>query len=104
MTITDDGPLTVGPFDTRVLQTPGHARGHVSYALRDGVLVGDTIFAGSIGGTLLGPEYYAGQLAAIRAKLLTCPDDTKLLAGHGPPTTVGEEKRHNPFLAAASRL
>ncbi len=99
--VTADGPFSVGPFALEALETPGHAPGHTAYALRDGVLVGDTVFAGSIGGTRTGSLGYAGQLAAIRAKLLTRGDDTKFFPGHGPPTTVGEEKLHNPFLAAA---
>ena len=98
--LTGDGPFTVGPFALEALETPGHAPGHTAYALRDGVLVGDTVFAGSIGGTRTGDLEYAGQLAAIRSKLLTRGDDTKFFPGHGPPTTAGEEKRHNPFLAA----
>ncbi len=97
--LTADGPFTVGPFALEALETPGHAPGHTAYALRDGVLVGDTVFAGSIGGTRTGNLEYAEQLATIRAKLLTRDDATKFFPGHGPPTTVGEEKLHNPFLA-----
>lgn len=97
--LTADGPFTVGPFALEALETPGHAPGHTAFALRDGVLVGDTVFAGSIGGTRTGNLGFAGQLAAIRAKLMTRDDDTKFFPGHGPPTTVGEEKLHNPFLA-----
>ncbi len=97
--LTADGPFTVGPFALESLETPGHAPGHTAYALRDGVLVGDTVFAGSIGGTRTGNLEYAEQLATIRAKLLTRDDATKFFPGHGPPTTVGEEKLHNPFLA-----
>lgn len=94
-----DGPFTVGPFALEALETPGHAPGHTAFALRDGVLVGDTVFAGSIGGTRTGNLGYAGQLEAIRNKLMTRDDDTKFFPGHGPPTTVGEERLHNPFLA-----
>lgn len=97
--LTRDGPFTAGPFALEAMETPGHAPGHTAFALRDGVLVGDTVFAGSIGGTRTGHLGYAGQLAAIRAKLMTRDDDTKFFPGHGPPTTVGEEKLHNPFLA-----
>jgi len=97
--VTSDGPFTVGPFALEALETPGHAPGHMAYALRDGVLVGDTVFAGSIGGTRTGNLGYAGQLDAIRKKLMIRDDDTKFFPGHGPPTTVGEEKLHNPFLA-----
>lgn len=97
--VTGDGPFTTGPFALEALETPGHAPGHTAFVLRDGVLVGDTVFAGSIGGTRTGNLGYAGQLAAIRSKLMTRDDDTKFFPGHGPPTTVGEEKLHNPFLA-----
>ena len=92
--------FTVGSFRLRALLTPGHSSGHTAYALRDGVMVGDSLFAGSIGRTNLGPVHYAGHLSAIRERILSLPPDTKLFPGHGPPTTVGEERAHNPFFAA----
>ena len=90
----------VGPFDVEARRTPGHAPGHSSLVLRDLVLVGDAMFAGSLGRTSLGPDHYAEHLAAVRSQILSLPETTRLFAGHGPPTTVGEELANNPFFAA----
>ena len=89
-----------GPFEVEARRTPGHAPGHSSLVLRDLVLVGDAMFAGSLGRTSLGPAYYADHLAAVRAQILSLPAATRLFPGHGPPTTVGEELTNNPFFAA----
>jgi glyoxylase-like metal-dependent hydrolase (beta-lactamase superfamily II) len=62
------------------------------------VLVGDALFAGSIGRTDLPGGSYEVLLASIRTKLLSLPDDTVVYPGHGPPTTIGAERAHNPFL------
>jgi hydroxyacylglutathione hydrolase len=83
---------------------PGHSSGHVIYILQDCnpvmVFVGDVIFAGSIGRTDF-PDGDIKQLAeGIRKVLYTLPNDTILLPGHGPTTTVGREKRGNPFVRA----
>ena len=86
-----------GPFEVEARRTPGHAPGHSSLVLRDLVLVGDAVFAGSLGRTALGPAHYAEHLAEVRSQILSLPAGTRLFAGHGPPTTVGEELAHNPF-------
>ncbi len=98
-----DVEFTLGPFELRALETPGHAAGHTAYALRDGVFVGDTLFAGSVGRTSLGPEHYQAHLEAVRAQILSLPAATRLFPGHGPPTTVGEERVNNPFFAVPDR-
>ena len=79
--------------------TPGHTTGSICYLVDGFCFVGDTIFAGSIGRSS-GLSDYQPMLAGIRNKLLTLPDETILLPGHGPATTVGEEKEHNPFFSA----
>lgn len=83
-------------IDTRL--TTGHCVGGITYVIsglsRLIAVVGDAIFAGSMGG---GGISYADALSNNRKKILTLPDDTVLCPGHGPLTTVGEEKRHNPF-------
>lgn len=89
-----------GPFDIHARRTPGHSPGHSSLVLRDLVLVGDAMFAGSLGRTSLGPAHYAEHLAAVRSQILSLPAATRLFAGHGPPSTVGEELANNPFVAA----
>ena len=88
-----------GPFEVEARRTPGHSPGHSSLVLRDLVLVGDAMFAGSLGRTSLGPAHYADHLAAVRSQILSLPAATRLFAGHGPSTTVGEELAHNPFFA-----
>jgi glyoxylase-like metal-dependent hydrolase (beta-lactamase superfamily II) len=88
----------------RVLHTPGHCPGGVCLAVsRDGekravLFVGDTLFAGSIGRTDLPGGDMDTLLRSIRDVLFTFPDDTVVWSGHGAATTIGEERRTNPFL------
>ena len=85
----------------RVRPTPGHAPGHV-ILIDDAeglALVGDVVFQGSIGRTDLPGGDFQTLMKSIRAEVLTLPDATRLLPGHGPETTVGNERRGNPFLA-----
>ena len=93
-------------FDLLVREIPGHSSGHIVFIWNEGtppiVFGGDVLFAGSIGRTdeLVGGSF--AQLAAgIRKKLYTLPDATLVLPGHGPATTIGEEKRSNPWVPAA---
>jgi hydroxyacylglutathione hydrolase len=83
-------------------EIPGHSRGHVVLRLEDcrPVLVvgGDVLFQGSIGRTDFPDGDFAALAAGIRRHLYTLPDDTVILPGHGDPTTVGAERRHNPFV------
>lgn len=83
----------------RVLHTPGHTPGHVTFLTGEMAFVGDLIFAGSIGRTDLPGGSYDTLIRAVREKIFTLPDRTVLFPGHGPSTTVGEEKRSNPFFA-----
>jgi glyoxylase-like metal-dependent hydrolase (beta-lactamase superfamily II) len=89
-------------FDLEVLAIPGHSAGHMVYLWRGQepyvVFVGDVIFFGSIGRTDFPDGDYDQLVAGIQAKLYTLPDATRLLPGHGPATTVGREKRTNPFV------
>jgi glyoxylase-like metal-dependent hydrolase (beta-lactamase superfamily II) len=92
-------------FHLLVREIPGHSSGHVVFIWNEGnppiVFGGDVLFAGSIGRTdeLVGGSFE--ELAAgIRGKLYTLPDETLVLPGHGPATTIGEEKRNNPFVPA----
>lgn len=82
-------------FTIHVLRTPGHTEDAVCYLVNDTILfVGDTIFAGSVGR----PNYdYEILLKNIKEKIFTLPDTVVLAPGHGPLTTVGKEKEHNPF-------
>ena len=91
-------------MELEVREAPGHSTGHVVFVWKGGepwvVFGGDVLFQGSVGRTDF-PDGSAEQLAAaIRTKLYTLPDDTIVLPGHGDPTTIGDEKRHNPFVRA----
>ena len=90
--------IQVGTIKLKVLHTPGHSRGGISL-LGDGfVFTGDTLFAGSIGRYDFPDASYKELMHSIRDKLTPLPDNTKVYSGHGPPTTIGQEKRYNPFL------
>jgi glyoxylase-like metal-dependent hydrolase (beta-lactamase superfamily II) len=83
-----------------VLEIPGHSPGHVVYVLRgqpDIVLGGDVLFEGSIGRSDFPYGNYEQLVGGIRTKLFALPDDTIVYPGHGGPTTIGREKRSNPF-------
>ena len=104
VTVEDGQVYSAAGYDLLVRNAPGHSGGHVMYLLEDLtpplVFVGDVIFAGSIGRTDF-PDGDFGQLkASIHDILFALPDETVLLSGHGPPTTVGEERRSNPFVGS----
>ena len=88
----------VGAASLEVRHTPGHSPGHVCLVGAGFALVGDCVFAGSIGRTDLPGGDYHTLMDSIRRELLTLPDETILYCGHGPETTVGRERRANPFL------
>ncbi len=83
-----------------ILHTPGHTEGSLCLHLADHnlLLAGDTLFAGSVGRTDLPGGNTAKLLRSIHNRLLPLPDDTRVLPGHGPATTIGEERQSNPFL------
>lgn len=81
----------------RLLHTPGHTDGSSCFLFRSTVFSGDTLFAGSVGGIFADISTYDDLLASVRFKLFALADDTVVMPGHGPPTTIGEEKAHNPF-------
>ncbi len=96
----EDGTLQVGGLRLRFMPTPGHTPGGVCYRLEEAgapmCFVGDTLFAGSIGRS--NPAgLYQTHLASVRQRVLALSPDTRLFPGHGPATTVREERLHNPF-------
>jgi glyoxylase-like metal-dependent hydrolase (beta-lactamase superfamily II) len=93
--------LWLGGNTFEVRHAPGHTPGHVLlYCEAEKVaFVGDVIFQGSIGRTDLPGGDYDTLIQSIRQQVLTLPDETRLLSGHGPETTVGEERENNPFLS-----
>ena len=92
--------IEVGQLKFEVLFTPGHAPGHVSFYLPEHNLIfdGDVLFQRSIGRTDFPGCDHATLMHSIREKLLVLPDETAVLSGHGPTTTIGQEKEWNPFL------
>ena len=95
---TDGEKLNVAGLDFTIAATPGHTPGGVCI-IGDGVVFcGDTVFLESVGRTDLPGGSYDAILNSIKTKILPLPDDYKLLPGHGPATTVGWERRRNPFL------
>ncbi|MHB1653401.1 MAG: MBL fold metallo-hydrolase [Desulfitobacteriaceae bacterium] len=97
--LEDGQVLTVGKRDLTVLATPGHSPGSLSFLTSEGVFSGDTLFAGSIGRTDFPGGSLEQLLEGVEKKLLVLPDDTRVYPGHGESTTIGQEKRENPFLA-----
>ncbi len=91
-----------GGIELEILETPGHSVGHVVFLFKGEspwtAFVGDVIFQGSVGRTDFPDGNSADLVASIREKVFSWPDDTILLSGHGAPTTVGQEKRYNPFV------
>jgi glyoxylase-like metal-dependent hydrolase (beta-lactamase superfamily II) len=98
--LADGMELRVGGVAARCLLTPGHSPGHVAFHLasEDLVLTGDALFRGAIGRTDRPFGDTATLLRSIRERLLVLPDATRALPGHGPETTIGLERRSNPFL------
>lgn len=96
--LTQDQQLSAGEVRLKVRELPGHAPGHVVFVGDGFVLAGDTLFEGSVGRTDLPGGNHAQLLAGITRELLSLPGDTRVYPGHGRATTVGHERRHNPFL------
>jgi glyoxylase-like metal-dependent hydrolase (beta-lactamase superfamily II) len=96
-----DQEITVGELILRVLHTPGHSPGHVTFYEPDQAAVfdGDVLFAGSIGRSDLPGGDYGTLIRSIQERLLTLPDDTVVYSGHGPETTIGRERTTNPWLS-----
>ncbi len=98
ISLADGQKLSFGKITLEVIHTPGHSMGGVCF-YTDGVLiVGDTLFAGSIGRTDLPGGHYDTLISSIKNKLLVFDDATVVYPGHGPQTTIGREKSTNPFL------
>jgi hydroxyacylglutathione hydrolase len=95
--IADGDTLPFGDGELRLLHTPGHTDGSSCFVYAGNVFTGDTLFAGSVGG-LFGDRFgYEDLLHGAASKIFTLPDETVVFPGHGPPTTIGEERAHNPF-------
>ena len=97
--LSDGQILEAGGLSFKVLHTPGHSPGSVSFVMETAQIVftGDLIFAGSIGRTDFPGGDYNALIRSVREKIFPLGDDFRILSGHGPVTTVGHEKLHNPF-------
>lgn len=98
--IEKEGKLSIGPFSFDVYETPGHSPGSVTYYSKEAeaVFSGDALFKGSIGRTDLPGGNHQQLMESIDKKLLTLPEETAVLSGHGPETTIMDEMETNPFL------
>jgi hydroxyacylglutathione hydrolase len=90
--------IKAGEIELKVLHTPGHSPGGISLQEQGIVFTGDALFAGSIGRTDLPGGDLMTLINAIKSHVMSLPDDTKVFSGHGPATTVGDERKENPFL------
>ena len=100
--VVDNEVLSLAELDWQVLDTPGHSCGHVVFLCRQAspfvLLGGDVLFQGSIGRTDFPDGNMKALVDSIHNKLFHLPDDSIVLPGHGPPTTIGREKQSNPFV------
>jgi hydroxyacylglutathione hydrolase len=98
--LTSEDALKIENFKLELFATPGHSPGSLSFYIKEmnAVIAGDTLFMGSIGRTDLPGGNHKELLASIHNKLLALPEETSVLPGHGPETTIGSEMDSNPFL------
>lgn len=96
--ISDGDTVSFGTLTLKVLHTPGHTPGGISLHIEEMVFVGDTLFSGSIGRTDFPGGDYDTLISSIRTKLFPLGDAVDVFTGHGPATTIGREKRFNPFV------
>ena len=87
-----------------MVHTPGHTDGSICFIYQSSAFTGDTLFAGSIGG-IFGDRFgYDDLLQATKLKIFSLPDDTVVLPGHGPPSTIGQDRAHNAPLEKQDRI
>ncbi len=105
-TYSGDQQFQIGPFDVRILATPGHTAGCVCIQIEDALFTGDTLFPGACGRVDLPSSSTRDMLASLR-RIATLPDDTRIFAGHSYggrcSSTVADEKLHNPYMRNALR-
>lgn len=96
--VGDGDCMTIGDMELKFLMTPGHTPGGMCILLGDTLFSGDTLFCQSIGRTDFPGGSFAKLKTSVHEKLFVLPDDTRVLPGHMGPTTIGQEKRSNPFV------
>ena len=97
-TLEESDTVSFGDITLKVIHTPGHTPGGISLYTNGVVFVGDTLFAGSIGRTDFPGGDFSTLISSIKTKLFKMEDDIRVFSGHGPETSIGTEKRHNPFV------
>jgi len=97
--LADGDTIEVGTVRLEVVHTPGHTPGGICLKTDDLVITGDTLFAGSVGRSDFPGGNHRQLIRSIKERLLCLPGHTRVYPGHGPETTIEEEKRYNPFLA-----
>lgn len=97
MFVKEGDVITVGSMEFKIIELPGHSPSGLGLVFDRIVVVGDILFAGSIGRTDFPGGDYELLLKMVEEKIFVLPDDTLVLPGHGPETTVGQEKKYNPF-------
>jgi hydroxyacylglutathione hydrolase len=102
--LSEGQQLRLGDIVLTVLHTPGHSPGSVSFRYEKDLWVGDVLFAGSIGRTDLPGGSFTELERSIRSRLFVLDDSMRVHTGHGPPTTIGDERVHNPFVGERARL
>jgi hydroxyacylglutathione hydrolase len=102
--IADGRVLKIGTIPANVIHTPGHTEGSICLYLPDQqtLVAGDTLFAGSIGRTDLPGGSFDKIMRSLHTRVLALPDDTAVVPGHGPATSIGQERESNPFLQKRS--
>lgn len=103
-TIAEGDVITFGEQSLKVLHTPGHSPGGVTLAGSGVAFVGDTLFAGSVGRTDFPGGSHEVLIASVKNKIFPLGDEVRIFPGHGPATTVGQEKKYNPFFQPGFRF
>jgi glyoxylase-like metal-dependent hydrolase (beta-lactamase superfamily II) len=99
--LTDGRVLQVGTYTIRVIHTPGHSPGGVCFHAPGAVFTGDTLFSGSIGRTDFPGGDHQGLIKGVVEKIFPLGDHLRVYPGHGPASTIGQERLHNPFFQMA---
>ena len=97
--LEDGDRISFGEITLEVIHTPGHSLGGISLYTPKDLFVGDTLFAGSIGRTDFPGGDYDQLISGVRTRLFVLGDDVRVFPGHGPATTIGQERRYNPFFS-----
>jgi hydroxyacylglutathione hydrolase len=96
--LSDGQIIKIAEQEIKVIHTPGHSPGGVSFLIDQNLFCGDILFEGSVGRTDLPGGDFNKMISSIKTKLLVLDDATVVYSGHGPETTIGDEKRYNPFI------